>query len=253
MQEKLNKNLSIVYSTAAMLMITLCVVGVLYAINLFREGRLIGSSASNTISVSGTGKVTAKPDISNITFTVREQAKDNKEGQDKIAKKISVALADLKKVIDEKDIKTNTYNSYPRYSYPLNAAAKLDGYDVTQNVTVKVRNVDDVAKVLDIISKAGINEVSGPEYSVDNDNKYKDEAREMAIKDAKSKAEKLASQLGVNLVRIVSFSENAGGYVQPMYMMKAEGKVMSDSAVAPQLPVGENEISSNINIIFEIK
>ena len=184
---------------------------------------------------------------------MREQAKDNKEGQDKIAKKISIALTDLKKIIDKKDIKTNTYNSYPRYSYPLNAAAKLDGYDVTQNVTVKVRNVDDVAKVLDIISKAGINEVSGPEYSVDNDNKYKDEAREMAIKDAKSKAEKLASQLGVNLVRIVSFSENAGGYVQPMYMMKAEGKVMSDSAVAPQLPVGENEISSNINIIFEIK
>ena len=117
---------------------------------------MIGSNAQNTISISGTGKVTAKPDTSNITFTVRQQAKDNKEGQDKIAKKIALALPQIKKLVDEKDIKTNSYSSYPRYSYPANSQAKIDGYDVSQSVTIKVRKIEDVAKVLDIISTSGI-------------------------------------------------------------------------------------------------
>ncbi len=250
---KLEKNLERLYSSGSMLAIILSIVGLLYAVNLFKEGKLIGSNAQNTISISGMGKVTAKPDTSNITFTVRQQAKDNKEGQDKIAKKIALALPQIKKLVDEKDIKTNSYSSYPRYLYPANSQAKIDGYDVSQSVTIKVRKIDDVAKVLDIISTSGINEVSGPDYVIDNDDIYKDQARALAIKQAKEKAEVLAGQLGVNITRIVSFAESGSG-PRPMYMMKAMSVSQgSDVATAPELPTGENEISSSVTITFEIK
>lgn len=249
MQNKILENL---YKSLGVLVIILSVVGIIYAVNLYKEGKLIGSGA--IISVTGTGKVSAKPDISNITFTIREQSKSNKEGQDKIAIKMTKAMEAIKKLVEEKDIKTNTYSSYPRYSYPANSTAKIDGYDVSQSVTIKVRNIDNVPKVLDIISASGINEVTGPDYTIDDADIYKSEARKLAIDEAKAKAEKLADQLGVSIVRVLTFSEDQGYVAIPHMTMRAEKVTMGmDAVVAPTLPTGENEIISNVTITFEIK
>lgn len=253
--EKINtNNLNNLYKILTVLAVIACVIGVIFAFNLFREGKLIGSSATNVISVTGKGEMDVKPDMSSITLTVRENGKDTKEGENKISIKTTKFLASIKSLIEEKDIKTESYNSYPRYAYPANQIAKIDGYEVTQSITLKVRDVKNVGKVLELISASGINEVTGPNYEIDDIEKYKSDTRALAIKDAKEKAEVLAKQLGVDVVRIVNFSEGSD-YVQPMYMrgdmmMKA---AMQDSAPAPQLPVGENKVTSNVTITFEIK
>jgi uncharacterized protein YggE len=237
-----------------MLAIFLTIVAILFSINLFREGRLIGSSATNIISVTGKGEMDVKPDTSSITLTIRESGKDAKEGEGKITAKSTKFLASIKSLIEEKDIKTESYNSYPRYAYPANQIAKIDGYEMSQVITLKVRDLKNVGKVLELISAAGINEVAGPNYEIGDIEKYKTDTRALAIKDAKVKAEVLAKQLGVDLVRIVNFSEG-GDYVQPIYMRgDAMMKTMSaEVAQVPVLPAGENKVSSNVTITFEIK
>ncbi len=253
--EKINiNNLNNLYKILTVLALIACVIGVIFAFNLFREGKLIGSSASNVISVTGKGEMDVKPDTSSITLTIRESGKDAKEGEGKISAKTTKFLASIKSLIEEKDIKTESYNSYPRYAYPVNQIAKIDGYEMSQVITLKVRDLKNVGKVLELITTAGINEVAGPNYEIDNIEKYKSDTRALAIKDAKEKVEVLAKQLGVDVVRIVSFSEG-NDYVPPMYMrgdmmMKA---TMQESVPAPQLPVGENKVSSNVTITFEIK
>lgn len=252
--EKINiNNLNNLYKILTVLALIACVIGVIFAFNLFREGKLIGSSATNVISVTGKGEMDVKPDISSIILTVRESGKDAKEGENKISVKTSKFLASIKSLVEEKDIKTDSYTSYPKYYYPTNQPAKTDGYDVSQVVTLKVRDVKNVGKVLEMISAAGINEVSGPNYEIDNIEKYKSDTRALAIKDAKEKAEVLAKQLGVDVVRIVNFSEG-NDYVPPMYMRgDMMMKVGASEASTPTLPVGENKVASNVTITFEIK
>ena len=252
--EKINtNNLNNLYKILTVLALIACVIGVIFAFNLFREGQLIGSNATNVISVTGKGEMDVKPDMSSITLTIRESGKDAKEGEDKISLKTVKFLVGIKSLVEEKDIKTENYNSYPKYYYPTNQPAKTDGYDVSQTITLKVRDVKNVGKVLEMISAAGINEVSGPNYEIDNIEKYKSDTRALAIKDAKEKAEVLAKQLGVDVVRIVYFSED-NNYAQPIYMRgDMMMKVGASEASTPVLPVGENKVTSNVTITFEIK
>lgn len=251
---QINSNLENLYKAGFFFLIILSVLALVYTWGQFKANKLIGSSAQNTIVVSGEGKVEAKPDISKLSMTLRETGKTAKEAQDKIATKWQAVKGDLAKYVDEKDIKTNTYSSYPKYYYPANSKPVLEGYEVTQNIDLKIRKVDDAGNVADAIAKAGINEVNGPSFSIDDESVLKDEARQKAIADAKSKAEKLANQLGVDLVRIVSFNES--GDNNPVFYGRGE-MMMSKAAVAsapmPEMPVGSNEVYSNVTITFEIK
>ncbi len=230
----------------------------MYGINLYKEGKIIGTSAQNVIVVTGEGKVSVKPDMGNLVLTLRESGKDSKTAQDKVSKKSAEVLKELKGLVDEKDIKTENYNSYPKYVYSANMNPTITGYEVSQNISIKVKDIQKdeqkISKVLDIIAKAGINEVSGPNYEVENPDNYKDQARKEAITKAKAKAEKLADNLGVSLGRITNFSENVYGemYFAP-YAKAGISSVGASSDSKPSLPSGENDVTSNVTITFEIK
>ena len=87
-------------------------------------------------------------------------------------------------------------------------------------------------------------------FWVDKDDDLKDQARKLAIEDAKTKAEKLAAQLGVKLVKITGFSENTSGYPVPMYEYKGYG--IGGGGETPQIQTGENEILVNVILTYEI-
>lgn len=226
-----------------------------------------GVASSNVINVTGTGEVFAVPDIADITFSVREEGKTVSETQKSVTKKIDSALAFLKSSgIAEKDIKTTYYNAYPKYEYqgsgvtpaiypPQPGKQVLVGYEVSQSISVKVRDTDKAGAILEGIAKAGISEISGPNFSIDDDEALKTQARKKAIDDARKKAEILADDLGVKIVRIVTFSEG-GNY--PVYYAKAMSMDSgmgggATEARAPSLPTGENKITSNITITYEIR
>lgn len=222
-------------------------------------------SAPNTISVSGKGEILTKADIANFSFNVTEESMNVSEAQEKASLKMSKIVEFLKgNEIEDSDIKTINYNIYPRYEYvklqenikaPTRNNRVLVGYEVSQGVEVKVRNIDSVGTVLGGIGALGANNVSGLGFSVDDEESLKENARELAIDDAKENAEILADNLGVKLVRIVNFSES--GYF-PMYREKFGAEAMAFDLSAsggpvPEIPTGENKIISQVNIVYEIR
>ncbi len=222
-----------------------------------------GVSTSSTISFDGKGEVLAAPDLATVSFTIMEDAILLKDAQDKATVKENAVLSFLdKSSIAKKDIKTESYNSYPKYDYGVpcysynvpcrQEAPKIIGYQVSENISVKVRDLSKVGEVMQGIGALKVTDMSGPNFTIENEDSLKEKARKMAIDDAKEKAESLARDLGVHLVRIVNFSES--GSYPPIYYAKemavADGSVAKP---APQLPAGENKITSNVTITYEIR
>ncbi len=226
-----------------------------------------GAIALNTIIFDGKGEVSAIPDLATVSFTIQENAIAMKDAQNKVTTQETAVLSFLdKNGIAKKDIKTESYNSYPKYDYGVPCysgmgmpcrqdAPKIIGYEVSEYVSVKIHDLAKVGEIIKGIGAVGISEINGPNFSIENEDALKEQARKLAIDEAKAKAKVLSKDLGVHLVRIVNFSEN-GNYPMPMY---AKGIMATDSISSapatplPTLPTGENKITSNVTITYEIR
>lgn len=214
----------------------------------------------NTIAVEGTGRAAMVPDTARITFTVMETAEDVASAQEAATEKTDAALAALEDMnIDDRDVKTLSYNVSPKYSYPrpcygvcppTTDVTTIIGYDVMQTIEVRVRDTAKAGDVLGTLGTLGVQNISGPEFIVDDEASVMAEAREEAIDEARAKAKELAKALGVRLGKISSFSE---GSPSDMYGY-GKGGMMMDAALqsAPTLPMGENETEVSVMIIYEI-
>lgn len=222
------------------------------------------------ISVSGKGKVTAKPDIAVLSATVRTKKTALKDAQKENTELSQKVVNFLKSSgVAEKDIRTTYYNISPQYQYddcpririeiypPVPCRSlpkpKIIGYQVTNTYEIKVRNLDKAGDILEGVVSAGANEVSGLSFSIDDEDALKADARKLAIDDARAKAKVLARQLDVRLGRIVSFSEGFGG--PPIIYGRELMAAKADSADAAPVPVeaGEQEIQVNITITYEMR
>jgi len=212
----------------------------------------------DTIVVSGKGEIAVKPDIATISFSVMEENMDVAVASDAVNTKIAKIVANLKtNGVLEKDIKTTGYNIYPRYDYltsqvyPYGGKQTLAGYDVTQSIEVKIRDLTKAGKIVSDLGALSVTDMSGLNFTED---KYDDlvlQARDQAIVQARSEATKLAKALGVRLVKIVGYSE--GGNPTPVFYGAMASGVSMKSAVDAVLPTGENKITSNVSITYEIR
>ncbi len=252
MIEKFQKQLQI----GGWLVVVVLALSVVWLFQGIDRSRQIGN-VSDTIVVSGTGRVLAKPDIAVAEVAISVEGATAEATQDDASKK-SVAVVDyLKKAgVKEADIRTSGYNIGPVYDYS-NGLNRIKGYQVTQSLTVKIRDMDKANTILDGVVAAGANQVNGIRFEVDEPDKVKAEARKKAIDDANAKADELRDQLGVRLGKIVSFSES-GDYNPPiMYgrdmMVKNIGGGGTEANPAPSIPVGENEIVVSVTITYQIQ
>lgn len=226
-------------------------------------------TTTNTVSFSGQGKVYAKPDIVLLEFGILTDAVTSKAAQDANSKRSQQVTDFLKKQgIEEKDIKTTYYNIYPKYSSvppviydrvsgletqiypPVPSEPKIVGYSVNQGLQAKVRNFDKLSEIVDGLVTNGVNNVNNLGFSIEDPEKLRSEARTLAIADAKKKADELKDKIGIKLGKIVNFYEDTygsgldrGGY----------GGSVVVSAKGPSLPPGENEITVNVTLIYQIK
>ncbi len=233
-----------------------------------REMRYIGAGvpATNTITVNGEGKIDRAPDTAKISFSVEQESKDVKTAQEAVSAKIDAITKALKTAgVEEKHIKTDAYNSYPQYNYPNQVMCitapcpqpgvpTIRGYQVSHTVTVAVKDLNNVDKVLGILADQKVSNISGPNFGFEDDKAIAREARDMAIDDAKKEAQKLAKSLGVHLVGIVSFSEgNNGAYPVPMYARDNVAGISAKVESAPSVPVGQQTMQSNVTVVYEIR
>lgn len=249
---------------------TLALAGIFFASLAFgvSEWKLAKYPSGQTpsITVYGEGEATAVPDIATITVTIRENAKTVPEAQKLVEAKVNEAMTSLITLgVSQKDLRTTSYNVNPKYEnvpvatgaassmmyYPV-TNQKIVGYEVTETLEVKVRNVDSAGDAMRVLGAANITEIYGPSFTVDDPDKVQAEAKEKAIADAKEKAKATAKALGASLGPVIQFGEDQGGYY-PMYAktMAADGR---GGAATPEvtLPTGENVIKSHVTITYRL-
>lgn len=238
------------------------------AISEFYSENLIGSKMESTITLSGHGEVKVAPDVASVYFTIRKEAKTSKEAGVLVAEVEKKALDFLKtNGVEEKYIKAESVSFYPKYEYqyevkslmPCNEygcpprAGKnvVTGYEASESITVKIKDLDSVGTIMEGLTASGVGEMNGPNFEIEDEDVAKATARKEAIDKAKEKASVLARDLGVRLGKVVNFSES-GNY--PMYYAKGASMDMASAESAPmQLPQGENTITSDVTITYEIK
>ena len=234
----------------------------LIIVSLFFVAKIIGelnstnlTRSNNTIVVSGSGEVVAISDIATITVNLSKEGNTSKEAQTALNESISKTLEYLNsKNIEAKDIKSEYSGLTPKYSYDWKTkASKIIGYTANQSIEIKIREVDNSNDIRTGLADLGITDINGPTFSIDNEEAIKDEARLQAIDEAKAKAQVLADELGVKLGKIISYSDSDNAPIMRYAKTMAAGDSMNVLESAPTLPVGENKVTSNVTIVYEIR
>jgi len=214
-------------------------------------------STNDTIAVSGEGKVVAIPDIGLTSLSVESRAKTIVQVQTDNTQKMNEIIAYLKSQdIEKKDIRTTQYNLYPIYNYERDSGKQiLDGYQLTQTVEVKIRNLDKVGTILAGAIEKGANQVGQLTFAIDDPEAFQQKARLEAIGKARTKAEAMAKAAGVHLGKVRAFSENVNS-PSPYPMMYARDMAVGGAEMksAPaQIEAGSQEIVVNVSLSFEIE
>jgi len=226
---------------------------------LFGIGSLIRHSnaviPSRTVTVSGEGKTTVSPDLAMLTFAVVSQGTNPEVIQAANTEKINKAIEFVKSQgVAPADIKTTSYNLYPRYRYNQDRGeSSISGYELNQTVTIKIRNLDNVSKIVGGLPAAGINQISSLQYTLENPELQRDAARSEAFKNAYEKARIMANQNGVRLARVISFSESTDGSVYPPIYYERAMSSMKDAGGSPTLEPGSEEITIRVSVVYEIR
>lgn len=218
--------------------------------NIYYPIQIVTTNKSTELSVIGEGKVEVIPDTAYVDLGVTvSNVKTVEAAQKTISDANNKLVSSLKELgIPKEDISTSNFSTFPNYSYE-GGQDRIVGYNGNVTISVKVKNKDLVSKVISQASAAGVNEIHGTRFAVDDPAKYRVEARSKAIANAKEQAEKLAKELGISLGKVVNIAETSNlGSPVPMY----DKAMMSERSVSnPQLEEGTQTITSVVTLYFE--
>ncbi|MSU54816.1 MAG: DUF541 domain-containing protein, partial [Candidatus Staskawiczbacteria bacterium] len=256
------------------------VVGLVGAGWVFSQFGALPQNMPHEIIVSGEGKAYLKPDVAMVSFGVTSEAVKSQDAVNKNNEKMNAVIAVIKGLgVQDKDIQTTLYNLTPLYNYPVypmkgsagsatpardsmgvssvspiyvQGGRVLSGYSLEQQVSVKIRNFDNINAILDKATSAGATNVGQLSFTVDDPEMARSIAREEAIKNAKEKIKSLAKQSGLRVGKLVNVSEGYNNYPTPMYA-SAMAKDAGVESTAPQIQTGQMEISSSITLTYQVK
>lgn len=202
------------------------------------------------LQVSADAEVTRKPDVATVSAGVVTRDADANAAMRANAARMDQVLAAIRKAgIDARDIRTSGINLNPQYRYADNEAPSIDGYQASNTVDLKVRDLDALGAVLDALVASGANQINGPSFGVDQPESAYDEARRKALDAARHRADMYAKALGLRVRRIVSIGE--GGGVQPPMPMPVMAMAREKAADTQVMP-GENSLGASVTVIFEL-
>lgn len=218
---------------------------------------ITNTTKTTEFSIVGQGKVEVVPDTFYISAgIVVNNAPTSTEAQIKISEINNKIIVSVKALgIKETEVKTSNYNINPRYNYQTGEST-ISGYNGSASVEIKVKDKNLAGKVVTSVTNAGANDVRISRSVVDNPEKYREEAREKAIANAKEQAEKLSKSLGLKLGRIVNMVESSPYNPNYSNYGYAESKILlapGGGAIAPDLEAGTETISSTVTLYFEKK
>ena len=213
------------------------------------------NSQQQGILVSGSGKVSVVPDIAILRLGIEAQQMSVAEAQYQAAEAMKAVMSTLTgSGVAEKDIQTQYFNVNRITRWDDNKRQEVViGYRVTNMVTAKIREMDNVGTIIDAVAVAGgdLTRIDGVSFSVDDPSAYHEEARQKAMADAKAKAEQLAQLAEVTLGKPTYISESS---YTPYPVYRQDFIEMAAGAPAMETPIspGEMEISLNVQVTYAI-
>jgi uncharacterized protein YggE len=207
------------------------------------------------VSVGGQGSAFGEPDIALLSLGVSAEADSVGEARTQAADSMNAMLDSLKAGgVAEEDIQTTRFTVEPVYDYPLNAPPELRGFVVNNVVTAKIRSIDDTGTLIDGALEAGGNNarIDSLQFTIDDPTPLEDEARRMAVAEARAKAETLADEAGAALGKVRTLSEGA----QVMPIDFDEQALAADFAQEAEdstpISLGELEVVVNVQVVYEL-
>lgn len=209
------------------------------------------------VMVSGEGQSAAAPDMAVLSLAVVKQAKTAREALDENNKAMAAVLAALKKEgIADRDLQTSGFSVQPQYNYPQSSDGQpkppeLIGYQVSNGLTVRVRDLGELGGLIDQAVTLGVNQGGDIQFTNDKPEAAMEAARKDAVAAAMKKAKTLTEAAGVKLGRVIEISESS---VRPM-PQPAYRATMAKEAGDSSVPIqgGENTYHVTVNLTFALE
>lgn len=227
--------------------------------NRLKENRYIGRDLEfrNEITVTGRAEEFLQPDLALINLGVTNEAQTAEEAMIENTQRMNRIIEALKTELGlpEKDLKTAQFSLSPRYEWRTakengNGERVLAGYEVNQSLQVKIREFDNINRVIQQASLFGANQIGELVFTLEDEDSVKEAIRAEAIAQAQEKAKSLAQQLGVQLVRVTNFREDLP--VVPWARAAGDVVYYDESIPAPSIQPGENKVEVSVSITYEI-
>ena len=206
-----------------------------------------------TLSITAEGSVNREPDIAFLNAGVQTQGETAQTAMSANATAMNGVFEALEAAnVDRKDMQTSNFSLQPQYDYSNRSNGqppRLPGYQASNQLTVRVRDLDNLGQTVDALVGAGGNTFSGLRFALEDDRAAKNAARDIAMKEAISRAELYAAASGYEVARIVTLSESGGYRPQPMAMM---AQARSSESATP-IASGEVGYSVSVNVTFELR
>lgn len=205
--------------------------------------------AGTELDIQASGVSTRAPDIATISAGVVTQAGKAGDALATNAKAMTATIAALKRAgVADRDIQTQSINLQPQYRYGDNQPPVLTGYQASNRISVRLRDMHGAGTVIDTLVAAGANQIDGPTLSVEHPETALDEARAKALATARARADLYAKAAGLTVRRIVriSESEETRPIVRPMAMMAVK------RADTTPVEAGEQELTVDLSVVFEL-
>lgn len=204
---------------------------------------------TSTFDVSGEGSVTVAPDEARVRLGVSEEGASIAAIQERVNRVMEELAESLKDLgVDTKDIKTSNYSVNQNY--------QTKGYTARAEVVIKVRELAETSEVLDLVGKLGLEQVGGLTFGLSEqlEKESLKTAREMAIEEAKEKAQELAKLAEMKLGRIIDVQES-GNQPQPFMMRSAamEIDLAGDELTPTPIEPGSSEVSVSVTLSYETR
>ncbi len=209
--------------------------------------------AGREITVQGTGKAYATPDVAKYTLSIVTGPQASAEVALERLSTRSAAMIDAVKAegVKKEDIATTNLSINPIYDFPPSGQQTLRGFEAAQSIEVTIRDLTNIGAILSRATGEGVNVAGGLRFEVDDIGSVRLEAQQKAIEDAKQKGEQLADTLGVNLGRVKTFAATDGGPVPPPIFARA---LESDvGGGTPEVPAGTQEVMANVTVTYELR
>ena len=230
------------------ILIPICALSFLLSPLSISHAECAEAPALSILSVDGRGTAVAAPDRASISIGVTTQGQDAAAAQAENTAAAQSIIAGLKMLgIDAKDIQTSNYSFRPNYSFDENRERAINGYIVDNSIIVTVRDISLTGKVIDTALNHGANQINSLDFQISDTNALRKNALLAAIRDAKEKADIIASGLGHRIIGIHLVSENTGAFQSRKY----NSMMLAEAAMDSTVPIESGTVSLDANVHIE--